>query len=100
MIVSIEANGEAWRGRVIAAGVDNAGLAACVNAQRARDPVSRQLMRRLAWLLAKFDIILLGFWTPRIWNHIADLLSKGMSFDRAIVRARALYATQMAQTQK
>ena len=75
-------------------GVDNAGLASCLNAQRARDPVTRQLMRRLAWILSRYDIVLLGFWTPRIFNHVADLLSKGMSFERALVRARALYAAQ------
>ena len=95
IVAAIAAHGAEWSGRVIMSGVDNAGLASCVNAQRGRDKYTRGQMRVLARLLSQYDIILLGFWTPRIWNVVADLMSKGCSFDVAIVRARHVYAAQI-----
>ena len=98
VVEALEAHGEEWRGRVVMSGVDNAGLAACINAQRARDVNTREQMRRLAMILHKYDITLLGFWTPRIWNLLTDLMSKGMVFDDAVVCARRMYAAQMLKS--
>ena len=49
-------------------GVDNAGAATCICAQRSRCPAARALMKRLGNAHRSHDIVALGVWTPREWN--------------------------------
>ena len=77
-------------------GVDNAGAATCICAQRSRCPAARALMKRLGNAHRSHDIVALGVWTPREWNLVADLQSRNLSFSDALARVRQ----QQSQTSR
>ena len=82
--------------RVLLHGVDNAGAATCICAQRSRCPAARALMKRLGNAHRSHGIVALGVWTPREWNLVADLQSRNLSFSDALARVRQ----QQSQTSR
>ena len=87
LVAAVKAHGAEWRHRTLVCGIDNAGLAMSVNAQRGKDEHTRKLMRELADLMIKYDLIILARWCERGENTVADDLSKSYSYEDAMARA-------------
>ena len=87
LVQAVRKHGKAWKHRTLVCGIDNAGLAMAVNAQRGKDENTRRLMRDLADLMIEHDIIILARWCERGQNTVADDLSKSISYERAMRRA-------------
>jgi hypothetical protein len=96
VVVCAREHGHKWKGKMVSFGVDNAGLALCLNAGRARDAAARGLMRELADLMIKYDFEIVGRWVPRLHNVIADLLSRQISLADARVMAAEMEANGAA----
>ena len=100
VVVFTERYGAQLRHRVLLHGVDNAGAACCICAQRSRCATTRALMKRLGAAHRQYDIIALGVWVPREWNAVADLQSRNMSFSEALARARCVPQIVAAHQQR
>ena len=89
VVKAVSTHGKEWAGTTLVIGVDNTGCAMAVNAQRGRDMYTRKLMKELAELLIKHDIIIFARWCQREKNTIADDLSKGIAYHTAVANLKA-----------
>ena len=75
------------KGAIVMPGVDNAGIAACIDIFRARDRYTRAMLKEVGDILIKHDIILIARWCCREFNFIADRLAAGFTFEQVMAHA-------------
>ena len=68
--------GPEWRGKTILALCDNSAVVAIVNKGSSTNREAMQLMRCLAFLVAKFDLFLFASHLRGVENSLADALSR------------------------
>lgn len=83
--------GHRWHGKLVVAGLDNAGAVMALNAGRAKEcERSNNLLIDIFDLCHKHNIELVGSWVPRDFNVAADILSKEdeelLRLDGAVLR--------------
>ena len=66
---------EVFQGKLVVCRIDNAGAVFTLNRLRPKRHAPLQLMRHIAKLQSRFDFALVGSWTPREENGLADALS-------------------------
>jgi hypothetical protein len=77
--------GATWKGKIVRAGVDNAGVVYMINSGNAAAPDCAELLRQIADLEAQFDFTLIASWVPREFNVAADTASRDK---RALAQAQ------------
>ena len=82
-------HGRKYPGRLIKVGTDNTGAVFSINAGGARTSKARDLMRDFADALCEYDIDVVACWVPRELNVVADLLSRMIPLDVALMAADA-----------
>ena len=80
-------HGAALEGAIVMPGVDNAGIATCIDIFRARDRYTRAMLKEVGDILIKHDIILIARWCCREFNFVADRLAAGFTFEQVMAHA-------------
>ena len=77
MIMVAAVWGHEWSGRSVCIQCDNAAVVAIVNSGMSRDQDAMHRMRCLAFIMAKFNFLLVTSHIRGIKNDLADALSRG-----------------------
>ena len=85
MLQACKEFGATWKGKIVRAGVDNAGVVYMINSGNAAAPDCADLLRQIADLEADFDFTLIASWVPREFNVVADTASRDK---RALAQAQ------------
>ena len=88
-MISVALWGEQWRGKTVKCWCDNAAVVAVLRSGRSKDAKVMHLMRSLFFLLAHYNLQIIGQHIPGVENRAADALSRNdvTSFHRQVPAA-------------